>query len=338
MVSIKEVAALAGVSLPTVYKAFSNTYYTSPEIRKRVYEAANELGYVPKSMKNADNKNEPRTLAVFLDQIVNPFYSRMLEEATKQLEHMGYRLMVMFNDGKCATEKINFELALSHKCDGIIFVPEPDGDKEFVSTLVDKNFKMLQLFRTVHPQLDTLLIDDQLGTYLAVKHLIQSGHRKIMLISKTNSAIIKREVGYEWAFEEAGFTVDEEFLYLMGYTECNKEMIKQKLKRMEPTAILSVGESTSINVLQALKEMNLSIPGDVSLIIYDDLAWAAPCGITTVAHSYETIAKLMADMIDKLFHPEKKGGETAAARIVLDPLLIARDSVKKKKKKGGNNV
>ena len=74
--------------------------------------------------------------------------------------------------------------------------------------------------------------------------------------------------------------------------------------------------------------MNLAIPEDISLIIYDDLPWAAPYGITTVAHSYETLAKMIADMVDKLFFPEKKGEEVGPARIVLDPMLIARDSVK----------
>ena len=328
MGSIKEVAALAGVSVPTVYKAFSNTYYTSPNIRARVYEAAKQLNYVPKSMKNINNKEEQKILAVFLDEMVNPFYSRMLEETSKQLERMGFRLMVMFNDGKSTSEKMNFELALSHKCDGILFVPEPDGDDVMIQTLAEKNFRMLQLFRTVHPQLDTLLIDDLLGTYLAVKHLIQSGHKKIMLVSKTNSALIRREDGYKKAFDEAGMKVDEDFLYLITYSECNKELIKQRVKKLEPTAILSVGENTSINVLQALKEMELSIPRDISLIIYDDLPWAAPYGITTVAHSYEALAKLIAEMVDKLFNPQKKSCDAGPARIVLDPMLIARDSVK----------
>lgn len=328
MVSIKEVAALAGVSVPTVYKAFSNTYYTSPEIRDKVYRAAKELEYVPKSTQKINEKSRSKTIALFMDEIVNQFYSRMLQEASKQMKHKGYNLIVMYSDDQKEAEKRNFELALSHKCDGIIFVPAPDGDKEMISTLVAKGFRMVQLFRTVHPQLDTLLIDDELGTYLAIQHLILSGHTRIMLISKTNSAIIKREVGYKRAFDDAGLEVDEDCLYLMSYTECAKEMIKKKIKMIKPTAILSVGESTSINVLQAIREINLSIPDDISLIIYDDLAWAATYGITTVAHSYETIGKLIAEMVDKQFHPNENVGDEGPARLVLDPMLVARSSVK----------
>ena len=74
MSGIKDVAALAKVSVPTVYKVFSNTYYTSPEIRKRVFDAAKELNYIPKSMKNPNKEKEAKTIAVFFDELVNPLY------------------------------------------------------------------------------------------------------------------------------------------------------------------------------------------------------------------------------------------------------------------------
>lgn len=328
MSNIKDVAALAGVSVPTVYKAYSNTYFTSPEIREKVYAAAKELGYVPKTVNRTGGKESKRTVALFLDEIVNPFYSAMVRETSKELEHKGYQLAVMYNSNSASVERENFEAAIAHKYDGIIFVPSPEGDGELVKQLNAKRFPMLQLFRTVYPDLDTLLIDDELGTYLAVKHLLQSGHKKIMLISKTNPALVKREVGYARAFAEERLEIDNECLYLMSYADCAKEMIKEKIHAVQPTAILSVGESTSINVIQALSEMNLSIPDDISFIIYDDLPWTAVYGITTVAHSYESIGRLIAEMIDSQFSKRENGSGEQPARLVLDPRLVARKSVK----------
>lgn len=328
MSSIKEVAALAGVSVPTVYKAYSNTYFTSPEIREKVYAAAKELGYVHKAANRKAGKDGRRTVVLFLDEIVNPFYSAMVKETSKELEHKGYRLTVMYSGNNASVERENFEIAIAHKYDGIIFVPTPEGDGELVKLLNAKHFPLLQLFRTVYPDLDTLLIDDELGTYLAVKHLLQSGHKKIMLISKTNPALVKREVGYARAFMEERLEVDNDCLYLMSYADCAKEMIKEKINSVKPTAILSVGESISINVIQALSEMNLSIPDDISFIIYDDLPWTATYGITTVAHSYESIGRLISEMIDDQFHKQENGSEGQPARLVLDPRLVARKSVK----------
>ena len=145
MSGIKDVAALAKVSVPTVYKVFSNTYYTSPEIRKRVFDAAKELNYIPKSMKNPNKEKEAKTIAVFFDELVNPFYNRMIEEMRKQLEVKGYHLIVMLGDGKSETEKQNFELALSHKCDGIVFVPEPSENDETIQRLLEKDFPVLHV-------------------------------------------------------------------------------------------------------------------------------------------------------------------------------------------------
>ena len=101
----------------------------------------------------------------------------------------------MYNGNSASVERENF-MAIAHKYDGIIFRAVSRRDGELVKQLGAKLFPPLQLFRTVYPNLDTLLIDDELGTYLAVKHLLQSGHKKIMLISKTNPALVKREVGY----------------------------------------------------------------------------------------------------------------------------------------------
>lgn len=330
MSNIKEVAAHAGVSVPTVYKVFSNTYYTSPEIEEKVLNAAQQLGYVPKSALKKDDDGTPKLFALFVDEIVNPFYSRMTREISREIRRRGNSLLVMYSNGDAKTEEANLELVLSHRCDGLIIVPTPDGNKDTFSKLKRKGFPILQLFRTVHSQFDTLLIDDELGTLLATRHLIKSGHEKIMLISRTNSAIVKREIGYKQAFSEAGMKVDENLLYLVDYAECTKAMITEKIQSENPTAIISVGESTSINVIQALNEMKLTIPDDVSLIINDDLAWAATYGITTIGHSYETIGKLVAEMLDSQIHrsTDKFSGKLQPARLVIDPMLLSRNSVK----------
>lgn len=329
MSNIKDVASMAGVSVPTVYKAFSTTYYTSPEIQDRVFAAAKQLGYVHKTSVKKEEQPGNKVLAIFLDEIVNPFYEEMLKETAKEMERFGYVPMIMYSYNNPDIERQNFELAISHKCDGIIFVPAPNGDKKLISKLAAKHFPLVQLYRTVYPELDTLLIDDELGTYLAVRHLIQSGHKRILMVAKTNPAIyIHRELGYARAFEEAGLPVDDNCIYMTNYVDCAKEMIKQKVNKTKPTAILAAGEGISINVLQALSEMNISIPEDMSFILYDNVPWASIYGITTVAHSYEKIGRLVVEMIHHQFEKQQQIQEEAATRLVLDPTLEARKSVR----------
>ena len=166
-----------------------------------------------------------------------------------------------------------------------------------ICKLAAQRFPLLQLFRPLYQDVDTLLIDDELGAYLAVKHLLQSGHRKIMLITRSNPILVKREEGYARAYREAGIPMDQDCICLMTYIDNIKDMLKSRIREVNPTAILSVGERISVNVVQALREMNLDVPGDMSLIVYDDLAWTAAFDITAVSHSFEAIGNLASELI-----------------------------------------
>lgn len=326
MASIKDIAAQAGVSVPTVYKVFSSTYSTSDEVREKVYRAAESVGYVVKA--EGPRTSDNRLVAIVLDEIVNPFYSAMVQELDKELSHMGYRTTVMYNLNNGQREKDIFDLLPTLKLDGAIFIPSADVNQESIKKLAMAQFPMVQLFRPVNEGLDTVLIDDEQGTYLAIQHLLQSGHTRIMLISKTNPVMLRREVGYTRAFHEAGLEVDERYLYLMNYASNVKEMVKDRIKALSPTAILSVGEMTSVSVIQSLKELNLSIPEDVSLIIYDDLAWTATYGITTVGHSYEMLGRLTTELFDARYKARSRGETVEPTRLMLDPRLISRASVR----------
>lgn len=327
MSNIKDVAQRAGVSVPTAYKALGGTYYTSPEICNKVFAAAEELGYVHKASK-INGESSDKVIAIVLDEIINPFYSNMVKEMSKELENLGYRLIVMYSNNNQACEKADFELILKHKINGAIFIPSFETNEDTIRHMIVSKFPMLQLFRDVYNGVDTLLIDDELGAYLAVQYLIQNGHRKIMLIAKTHPSLVKREKGYMKAFEEAGISYDSNWLYLMNYDNCTKAMIKQKIHEISPTAILSVGENIGTNVIQSLNEMNLSIPDDVSLISYDDFAWTATYGITAIAHSYESIGRLAAQMMHARFMDMGEKNRKSAERLILDPYLISRNSVK----------
>lgn len=327
MGNIKEVAKKAGVSVPTAYKALGETYYTSPEIKSKVLNAAEELGYVHKAAK-VNGEDADKLIALVLDEIVNPFYSNMIREISKELENLGYHMLVMYGDIRQGYEKECLEMLVKHKVSGVIFIPSFQNDEALIKKMNVKRLPMLQLFRDAYEDLDTLLIDDELGVYLAVQYLIQNGHRKIMLIFRTHPALAKREKGYIRAFEEAGIHYEDDWIYLTNYENCTKAMIKQKIQKINPTAILSVGEKIGTSVIQSLSEMNLSIPEDVSLISYDDFAWTATYGITAVAHSFESIGRLAAQMIHDRFMESGKEKRKPAERLILDPFLIARNSVR----------
>ncbi len=332
MSNIKDVAALAGVSVPTVYKVFSSNQYASPAVEEKVFEAARQLGYVHKAAQKSVQKpgagNSEKTIAIIIDDVTNPFYSFMINEIRKGLQRYGYHLIIISNAEDRNQENSDIQALLECKADALIFIPALGEKQAVVNRLIAAGYPLLQLFRPLYENIDTILIDDVLGGYLAVKYLLQSGHRRIMLITRSNPLLVKREEGYKKAFQEAGVPVDEDCLCFMTYIDNIKDVLKEKIQAVKPTAIVSVGEKLSVNTIQALREMNYSIPDDVSLIVYDDLAWTAAFDITTVSHSFETIGNLASELIVGRLKEMEGTERQPVARLTLDPKLVLRNSVK----------
>jgi DNA-binding LacI/PurR family transcriptional regulator len=326
MSTIHDVAKCAGVSVPTVYKVYDAAYFTSLDIQEKVFNAAKKLSYVHR----AAYKKTPslqKNIGIVFDDMANPFYGFLLRSISRELSREGYQVMTMYHNGRGDLERQILENMQTIKVSGVIVLPSPESDDALFKQLYNQGFPTIQLFRPVYEYLDTLLIDDELGSFKAIQNLLEQGHRKIMLISPTNPVLIKRENGYKRAFEQAGVEVDPAYIYLMNY-ENTKEMIKDKIKKLLPTAILSVGESISIYTLQALNELGLKIPEDIGLIVYDDLPWTSVLSITVVGHPFAEIGQRVSELILKCI--EKKGNYAGyePVKLMVEPYLISRNSVK----------
>ena len=136
-----------------------------------------------------------------------------------------------------------------------------------------------------------------------------------------------REPGYYKAFQEMGAAINPDYLFCLDVQDSIKGMIKEKIKELKPTAILSANESISIATIQALDELNLRVPSDISMILYDDSPWEATMGYTTVAHPLEQVGTLCRNLIMKDYG-NKSHARQAPAKLVIDPMIISRNSVK----------
>ena len=330
MASIKEVAEKAGVSLPTVYKVFSNTYSTSPDVQERVLMAAKEIGYVHKAavMKQVPTgKNRVIGFVITDSAASNGFYNYVLRALVNELDRSGYRLITMYTEKDIISERDAIEIMVDRKVDGLIITPASKERIEIVDRMITNGFPLLQLFNQAYQEVDTLLFDDERGSNLAVKNLIQCGHERIMLLSRKTRH--DRASGYQKAFEECGVPFIPEMIKEYTYDNSVKEMIKQHILIKEPTAIISVSEGISVCTIQALKELNLLIPEDMSLVAYDDFPWLAASGISAVSHPFESLGKLASQLILARIadYPMKKEGEEPVT-LVLDPMMVTRDSIK----------
>lgn len=323
---IHEIAELAGVSIPTVYKVFSDTYTTGEAIQEKVMQAAKELNYTPKT-KNSQQKQKEKIVAVVLSEVMNPFINSLIDAVTKELNHFQYKVIVLYSNENISMEESNLSLLNKLQVDALIYGPVSGSKYPQIDEMIEMGKPIIQLFSPVYEQLDTIMFDDAYGTYQAVKKLLQSGHRKIMMIYRNRPIMPSREPGYYKAFQEMGVAVDADFLFSLDVQDSIKGMIKEKIEELRPTAILSVNESISIAAIQALNELGLKVPSDVSMILYDDSPWEATMGYTAVAHPLEQVGTLCRNLIMK-DNGNKLQGRQAPAKLVIDPMIISRNSVK----------
>lgn len=325
MATIKEVAELANVSIPTVYKVFDENYSTTEDVKERVLKASRELGYRPRKSKR--NVKEGKTVAIIYNEFINSFNNYITRGVSNELERYGYHLVVMHDDEIIAQDDRNVRLIQDMGVDALIFTPVSDEKQDAVLGLSEKGFPMVQLFQTVYSNMDTILFNDELGTYLATNYLLKNGHRKIMLASRTDRSEFIRKPGYYRAFEEMGLAVDKRYLYTLNYVNSVKQMVKEKILQEKPTAIIAVSEAMCATVILALRELRLSIPDDVSLISYDDYPWMEAFGITAVSHPFSKVSSIISRLIlDQLTQTVYEGKR--ASSFMIDPSLKVRDSVK----------
>lgn len=319
MSTIRDVAQKAGVSVSTVYKVFSDSYKTCDEIRERVLKACEELNYSHHSMIK-----KRKLLGMMFSEVTNSFTNTLMQMIIDELGDE-YDIVTLYSNEDLTREKQNITCLEQMKVDALIFATVSNQEHPEINKMISDGKPVIQFFMQTHPGADAILFDDELGTYQAVKYLIQNGHKDILMLYKYRIGFPQRSNGYRKAFEEEGLEVDERYLYDIPYNDSIRGVIQNKIQELKPSAILAVNEIIATSTVCALKEMKLMVPQDISLIIYDDLPWAAASKLTTIGHAFDSAGSLCKNILMEITGLEKKH---TPVRLVIDPMLIVRDSVR----------
>ena len=319
MSTIQDVAQKAGVSVSTVYKVFSDSYKTRDEIREHVLKACEELNYSHHSMIK-----KRKLLGMMFSEVTNSFTNTLMQMIIDELGDE-YDIVTLYSNEDLTREKQNITCLEQMKVDALIFATVSNQEYPEINKMISDGKPVIQFFMQTHPGADAILFDDELGTYQAVKYLIQNGHKDILMLYKYRIGFPQRSNGYRKAFEEERLEVDERYLYDIPYNDSIRGVIQNKIQELKPSAILAVNEIIATSTVCALKEMKLMVPQDISLIIYDDLPWAAASKLTTIGHAFDSAGSLCKNILMEITGLEKKH---TPVRLVIDPMLIVRDSVR----------
>jgi len=342
MVTVKDVADLAGVSTATVSRVLNDHAQVAEETRSKVLRAMEELGYQPSRVARRLRMGGSQIIALIIADIANPFFTSVVRGIEDVAYANQYSLFLCNSDEDPAKEALYVDVLQAERVAGVI-ISSADENSTSCESLLRNGVPIVAMDRRLSQfDVDTVLVDSIKGAYQATSHLIGLGHRRIGLIGAPSRITASRErrEGYERALSEHGLEL-EQTLIKIGNTKQDGGYQKAcEFLEMDdpPTAIFAINNLTTLGALNAIHEKGLNIPQDVAIVGFDDMPWALSLDppLTAVAQpTYElgcTAANLLLQRIaDK---------EREIVEMRLEPTLIVRDSCghnqKREQNKGGN--
>jgi LacI family transcriptional regulator len=332
MATIREVAESAGVSYATVSHVINNTRLVSQETRERVLAAMDALNYRPNALARSLRQGKTNTLGLVLPDSANPFFAEISRSIEDEAFKKGYSVFLCNTELDTQRELFYVDVLSKKQVDGIIFVAAGD-QADSLEFLVSRNMPVVMIDRDVpNVEVDAVLTDNQLGGYLATRHLLELGHKRIACISGPSSITpsAERMIGYRRALEEAGLSYDESLILRGDYHAQSGMEITHSILKMDPrpTAIFALNDLMALGALRAAAEAGCSVPKDLAVIGYDDLELAQYTNppLTTISQPKKEIGvQAVHLLVDRMSRKSR-----APSRLVLAPELIIRRSTQER--------
>ncbi|WP_106400937.1 LacI family DNA-binding transcriptional regulator [Actinocorallia populi] len=328
--TIADVARHAGVSTTAVSKVLRNAYGVSPAMRERVNAAIKELGYRPHAAARA-MRGRTYTIGVVFPDLRNPFFPDILDGIDEQIAGTEYQVVIVRGGASPRTEGRAIDALVDRQVDGLLMVA-PLNTRSRLEEVARILPTVVLGPHEKSAAYDSVADDDAAGVELVMAHLIGLGHRRIAHIahgdigrarSSTSLQTIRAQT-YKRVMREHGLA-DEIAVATTSYTEeGGYEGTRELLVRdPRPTAIFAGADLAAFGSLAAVHEAGLSVPGDVSVVGYDDTRMAALANISLTSVDQDgltmgrTVGRLLLERIE---------GRTTSVQFAVSPALVPRRS------------
>lgn len=330
-VTIKDIAREAGVSASTVSRAINNSGRIDAQTKERVEQIIKTLGYSPNTAAQSLKTQRTRNIVLIVPDITNPFYSNLAKELQILVKSNNYILTLFNTNENLSEEMCAIASAKEIFAGGIVFASVAE-QRCVVEALLGLGIPSVLLNSYAACELDCVHGVNKLGTYIAAKHLLEAGHRRIAFIGGTRGTRVatSRKEGYVQALTEAGIPIDESLLFEMGFSEDVGYKGAKYLSTISPlpTAICCANDIIAIGVLSALHEMKISVPDQVSVTGMDDIIYSRISSppLTSVTNDSKEFAR---ESFRLLFERIENNEDIPPREIIIGRQLVERESVAK---------
>lgn len=330
-VSVRDVAALAGVSVGTVSNVMNRPGKVAPETVKRVQSAIASLGFVRNDAARQLRAGHSKSLGLVVLDAGNPFFAELAKGAENRAIEHGFTVLVGNSDEKPEREAAYLDLFEEQRVHGVLITPFGDAIPR-LERLKERGTPAVLVDREVdHPGFSSVSVDDEAGGYLAAEHLLAIGRRRLVFVGGPVELrqVADRLAGARRAVleqEDATLEVVEtDSLTVRAGREAG-EAIRSRTGADRPDAIFAANDLLAMGVLQAvMKHGELAVPGDVALIGYDDIGFAeaAVVPLSSIRQPSELIG---CTAVELLLREAEGGPDFAHEHVLFQPELIVRES------------
>nr|WP_024307745.1 LacI family DNA-binding transcriptional regulator [Pseudomonas sp. P818] len=326
MATIKDVAARAGISYTTVSHVVNGTRPVSDQVRRKVEAAIAELGYVPSGVARSLRARATGTLGLLVPNASNPYFAELARGIEDHAERNGYSVILCNSDDDIDKQLRYLRVLLERRIDGLI-VATVASDAAFAQALANLQVPLVLVDRSLEGvNADQLRVDHEQGAYLATRHLLELGHRRIVCIGGPASTQVAqlRAAGYQRALDEAGVAaqavVDCPFTSPAGHAAAQVLLAAEP----RPTAIFAGNDMIALGVLRAAAEHQLQVPRQLSVVGFDDIEvsrYLHPA-LTTVGQCIGALGEqVAARLLERIRTPD-----LAVTQRLIEPILLLRES------------
>lgn len=270
-ITIKDLAKALNISPSTVSRALKDHPEISQETKDKVAALAQELDYQPNSVALSLRKQETKVIGVLIPELVHHFFSTVISGIESVVNSRGYNVMICQSNESYEKEMKSVQTLLASRVDGLfISLSSQSHDFAHFNNVIKRGVPLIFFDRVCKDvEASLVTIEDFKGAFMAVKHLIEQGCRRILHLAGPENLLISqnRQAGYIEAHKESNITLDATLICQADNRHTAKQTVEELLKQgQEIDGIFAVNDDTAVGAMLAVQEAGYNVPKDIAIV------------------------------------------------------------------------